>query len=376
MSPKASARSLRRRIRPGARSCWAAWPLWHSVWWSAPGCPGSACSSPCSACISSATRNACRRTAPASVLAPADGRVISVDPAVPPGELGLGPAPRWRVGIFLSVLDVHVNRSAGRRHGHPHRLSPRHLRQRRVRQGGEDNERNAIAIRLPDGQEIAVVQIAGLIARRIVCATCARATRCGPATRFGIIRFGSRTDLYLPEGVHPLVREGQIMIGGETVIAELGVMSGTPRPGTDLPPAASRRCGLLQRRLRPRSRPRFKGPSFNRLVPEHHDAAGLVRRADRHALRAGRPLRRRRGGHLRRRGDRRAGRAARTAAEGHLAFRRRVRQPGRLPVLRRRAGLRAVSLVASPRRRLRLHPLHDVRGLHGAAPGTLQRRIG
>jgi phosphatidylserine decarboxylase len=82
-----------------------------------------------------------------------------------------------------------------------------------------DNERNALAIRLPDGREIAVVQIAGLIARRIVCDVREGDTvRAGQ--RFGIIRFGSRTDLYLPDGIRPLVAEGQTMIGGETVIAD------------------------------------------------------------------------------------------------------------------------------------------------------------
>jgi phosphatidylserine decarboxylase len=155
------------------------------------------------------------------LLAPADGRVISVDPAVPPGELGLGPTPRWRVGIFLSVLDVHVNRIPA--DGTISRIAYRHgtFVNAAFDKAAEENERNAIAIRLPSGQEIAVVQIAGLIARRIVCSLReGDAVRAG--NRFGIIRFGSRTDLYLPESVRPLVREGQMMIGGETVIAELG----------------------------------------------------------------------------------------------------------------------------------------------------------
>jgi phosphatidylserine decarboxylase len=85
----------------------------------------------------------------------------------------------------------------------------------------EDNERNAIALRLAGGQEIAVVQIAGLIARRILCDV-VEGERVTAGARFGIIRFGSRTDLYLPEGTLPLVAVGQRMIGGETVIAELG----------------------------------------------------------------------------------------------------------------------------------------------------------
>ena len=155
------------------------------------------------------------------LLAPADGRVVAVGPAMPPGELGLGAATRWRVGIFLSVLDVHVNRVPAA--GTVSRIAYRHgaFVSAALDKAAEENERNAIAIRLPDGREIAVVQIAGLIARRIVCYL-----REGDAVqagaRFGIIRFGSRTDLYLPAGVLPLVQEGQTMIGGETVIAELG----------------------------------------------------------------------------------------------------------------------------------------------------------
>jgi phosphatidylserine decarboxylase len=155
-----------------------------------------------------------------AVLAPADGRVVSVTPAVPPSELGLGQMPRWRVSIFLSVLDVHVNRVPA--DGIITRIAYRHGSFLNASQdkASEANERNAIALRLSDGREIAVVQIAGLIARRIVCDL-----REGDAVhagqRLGIIRFGSRTDLYLPEAVRPLIAVGQTMVGGETVIAEL-----------------------------------------------------------------------------------------------------------------------------------------------------------
>lgn len=154
------------------------------------------------------------------LLAPADGRVVSVAATVPPADLGLGTAPRWRIATFLSVLDVHVNRIPA--DGTITRIAYRHGRFRNAadRDAAATNEHNAITIRLADGREIAVVQIAGLIARRIVCSV-----REGDAvvagTRFGIIRFGSRTDLYLPEGVPPLVAEGQTMVGGETVVAHL-----------------------------------------------------------------------------------------------------------------------------------------------------------
>jgi phosphatidylserine decarboxylase len=158
---------------------------------------------------------------PGALLAPADGRVVAVGPAVPPAELGLGPAPRWRIGIFLSVLDVHVNRVPA--DGTVTRIAYRHgaFINAAADKASEDNERNAIAIRLPDGRQIAVVQIAGLIARRIIC-DIREGDAVQAGARFGIIRFGSRTDLYLPEDVRALVAEGQTMIGGETVVAELG----------------------------------------------------------------------------------------------------------------------------------------------------------
>jgi len=158
---------------------------------------------------------------PGAMVAPADGRVVMVGMAVPPAELDLGPAPRWRVAIFLSVLDVHVNRMPV--DGTVTRVAYRHGKflSANLDKASEENERNAIALALPDGRDLAVVQIAGLVARRILSdAKVGDAVQAGD--RFGIIRFGSRTDVYLPEGVQALVSEGQTMIGGETVIAELG----------------------------------------------------------------------------------------------------------------------------------------------------------
>jgi phosphatidylserine decarboxylase len=163
---------------------------------------------------------------PGLVLAPADGRVVSVGLAVPPEELGLGPAPRLRVAIFLSVLDVHVNRMPV--DGVVTRIAYRAgaFVNASLDKASTDNERNALAVRLADGRALAVVQIAGLIARRIICDTReGESVRAG--ARFGLIRFGSRTDTYLPEGIVPLVAVGQTMIGGETVLAELG----SPPPG-------------------------------------------------------------------------------------------------------------------------------------------------
>ena len=155
-----------------------------------------------------------------AMLAPADGRVVSVMQVTPPPELGLGPAPRWRVATFLSVLNVHVNRVPAS--ATVSRIAYRHgaFINASMDKASDANERNAMALTLPDGRDFAVVQIAGLIARRILCDVREGQAVQGGA-RFGIIRFGSRTDLYLPEGVRPLVTVGQTMIGGETVMAEL-----------------------------------------------------------------------------------------------------------------------------------------------------------
>ncbi len=154
------------------------------------------------------------------VLAPADGRVVMAGPAVPPAELGLGDAPRYRICIFLSVLDVHVNRMPV--DGVVTRISYRSgaFLNASLDKASVDNERNALAIRMTDGRDIAVVQIAGLIARRILCHV-REGDQVQAGDRFGIIRFGSRTDVYLPEGARPLASVGQLMIGGETVVAEL-----------------------------------------------------------------------------------------------------------------------------------------------------------
>ena len=153
-------------------------------------------------------------------VAPADGLVVGVEPAIPPAELGLGETPRMRVSIFLSVLDVHVNRApisglVSRIAYHPGKFLSA-----ADEKASDDNERNSILLNLPSGQEVVIVQIAGLIARRILC-DIHEGQSIVAGQRIGIIRFGSRTDLYLPDGTQPLVAPGQRMIGGETVIAEL-----------------------------------------------------------------------------------------------------------------------------------------------------------
>jgi phosphatidylserine decarboxylase len=155
------------------------------------------------------------------VVSPADGRVNLIATVLPPPELDLPQVPTLRVSVFMNVFDCHVNRvPVAGRIGQIH-YTPGLFLNAELDKASDDNERNAIALRLPDGREIAVVQIAGLIARRIVCDV-REGDFVRAGGRLGIIRFGSRTDVYLPEGVRPLVAEGQTMIGGETVIAELG----------------------------------------------------------------------------------------------------------------------------------------------------------
>ncbi len=153
-------------------------------------------------------------------VAPADGLVVSIEQAIPPAELGLAPEPRTRVAIFLSVLDVHVNRAPIASTVQKIAYHPGLFLSAAEDKASDDNERNSLLLRTSDGRDVVVVQIAGLIARRILCEV-AQGQPLLAGQRFGIIRFGSRTDLYLPEGCTPLVAVGQRMIGGETVIAEL-----------------------------------------------------------------------------------------------------------------------------------------------------------
>ena len=154
------------------------------------------------------------------VVSPADGLVSMIVPAVPPAELGLGEAPLTRVSVFMNVFDCHVNRTpiAGRVEKIAYR--PGKFLNASLDKASEDNERNGLVYVLADGRRVGVVQIAGLVARRIVCFT-REGANLATGERFGLIRFGSRVDVYLPEGVAPLVCLGQGMIAGETVLADL-----------------------------------------------------------------------------------------------------------------------------------------------------------
>ena len=153
------------------------------------------------------------------VVSPADGRVSQIAIAPPPAELELGVAPRPRVSIFMSVLDVHVNRSPAA--GQIARIAyrPGKFVNADLDKASEENERNGIVIETGAGR-IGIVQIAGLLARRIVCFV-GEGQSVNAGDRIGLIRFGSRVDVYLPEGTRPLVAEGQYSVAGETVLADL-----------------------------------------------------------------------------------------------------------------------------------------------------------
>ena len=160
-------------------------------------------------------------TAPGLVVAPADGVVSLIETAAPPAELGLGDAPRLRVSIFLTVLDVHVQRIP--MNGVVTQVAYRagKFLSADLDKASEDNERNSLLIEDATlGTQIVVTQIAGLIARRIVCdVTAGAVARAGDT--YGLIRFGSRLDTYLPVGTALDVTVGQRTIGGETVLARL-----------------------------------------------------------------------------------------------------------------------------------------------------------
>jgi phosphatidylserine decarboxylase len=157
---------------------------------------------------------------PGAVLAPADGRITSIELAIPPVELGLGPEPRLRIATFLSVLNVHVNRIPCAGTVRKVAYNAGIFLSAADDKASDANERNSVLIDLDDGRNIAVVQIAGLIARRILC-DLREGDHVAPGARFGMIRFGSRTDLYLPNGVLPMVAVGQTAVGGETVMARI-----------------------------------------------------------------------------------------------------------------------------------------------------------
>jgi len=153
------------------------------------------------------------------VVSPADGVVSLIEQAVPPPELGMSPDALTRVSVFMNVFNCHVNRApvAGDIKSVAYR--PGKFFNASLDKASADNERNSVCIQMDNGKSIAVVQIAGLVARRIVCFV-NEGQKLKAGERFGLIRFGSRLDVYLPDGVLPLVSVGQSMVAGETVLAD------------------------------------------------------------------------------------------------------------------------------------------------------------
>lgn len=159
-------------------------------------------------------------TRPGVVVAPADGLICLIEDEVPPSELGLPATPLPRISIFLSLFDAHVQRAplAGEVMAVKHR--PGRFGSAELAAASADNERNSVVIRSPEGDEVIAVQIAGLLARRIVCDV-RPGDKVGLGDTYGLIRYGSRLDTYLPAGSNILVSVGQRAVGGETVLAEL-----------------------------------------------------------------------------------------------------------------------------------------------------------
>lgn len=157
---------------------------------------------------------------PALVVSPADGVVVTTAERVPPPELGLGERALPCIGIFMNVFDVHVNRTpvAGRVVRKSYHAGK--FLNASFDKASDENERLSWLIRAKSDREIGLVQIAGLVARRIVPFADEGAVL-APGERIGLIRFGSRCDVYLPEGVEPLVLVGQRTLAGETVLADL-----------------------------------------------------------------------------------------------------------------------------------------------------------
>ncbi|MBL8791635.1 MAG: phosphatidylserine decarboxylase [Rhizobiales bacterium] len=154
------------------------------------------------------------------VISPADGRISSIATVIPPPELDLPREPHVRISVFMNVFDVHVNRSPLEARLTRIAYVPGAFLNAELDKASEDNERQALTLELDDSTRIGVVQIAGLVARRIVKFV-DEGERLNAGQRFGLIRFGSRVDVFLPTSVKPLACVGQRAIAGETVLADL-----------------------------------------------------------------------------------------------------------------------------------------------------------
>jgi phosphatidylserine decarboxylase len=174
------------------------------------------------------------RAGAATLVSPADGVICFVGAALPPEELGLGEDDKrglTRVSVFMNVFNVHVNRAPAAGVVEKIAYRPGKFFNASFDKASSDNERSSIVLRMEDGRKLVCVQIAGLIARRIVCRV-REGARLETGERYGLIRFGSRVDVYLPRGVEPMVAVGQRSVAGETVLAML------PKAEAGLPRAA------------------------------------------------------------------------------------------------------------------------------------------
>lgn len=160
------------------------------------------------------------------IISPADGIVSAVGPAMPPKELDMGEGPFLRISVFMNVFSCHINRAPVRGMIKVQKHTPGKFLNAELDKASQENERNGIVLEGAKG-DIGVVQIAGLVARRIVPFT-QQGQNLAIGERFGLIRFGSRVDLYLPEGYQPRVSIGQTSIAGESILAEFGGETDSP----------------------------------------------------------------------------------------------------------------------------------------------------
>ena len=154
------------------------------------------------------------------IVSPADGRISQIEEMVPPPELDLGPDKALRISVFMNVFDVHVNRSPVEARIARIAYVPGKFLNAELDKASLHNERQAFTLEMPGGQRIGMVQIAGLVARRIVKFT-HEGEKVLPGQRVGLIRFGSRVDVYLPQGTKAQVAVGQRALAGETILADL-----------------------------------------------------------------------------------------------------------------------------------------------------------
>ena len=329
------------------------------------------------------------------VVAPADGRVSMITQVLPPAELGLGDRPLPRISIFMSVFNCHVNRSpvAGRIDRIAYR--PGTFINAELDKASEDNERNSLVISTPNGR-IGVIQIAGLVARRIVSFV-REGQSIGAGERFGLIRFGSRLDVYLPEGTKALVSEGQTAVAGETILADFRLGDGgrtLPRrlticssrnlaaaPAAMAEPAAACyidgpcRCPSIPNIPEMRRR-RFRPIPVRMLVPNVITLLAICAGPDRDPAVHRRADGTGGGGDRVRRRARRHRRPRRAHDQGPVEIRRRTRQPRRLRQFRRRAGPDPVFLAVARTEQWRLDRRDGVRDQRRPAAGALQRHHG